>query len=198
VDRELIEAMYEASNAGVQIDLIIRGICCLRPGIPGVSENIRVRSIIGRFLEHSRIYYFENGGEALVYAGSADWMPRNFYSRVEVVFPIEDAALKERVVSEILGRMLEDDTKAWELRTDAMYRRCGTPIKHSGLPSKPAHHSQREFMELAVGRKRRRGVHQPERAAAKAPKRIKPLKAVKSKKNVRRRKSSGSPLKARR
>jgi polyphosphate kinase len=180
----------------VQIDLIVRGICCLRPGLPGVSENIRVRSIIGRFLEHSRIYYFENGGDALVYAGSADWMPRNFYSRVEAVFPIEDPVLKDRVVHEILGRMLQDDTKAWELRTDAMYRRCGTPIKHSGLPSKPAHYSQKEFMDLAVGRKRKRGIHQPEQAAAKAPKQIKPLKAVKSQKTVHRKKTAG-PLKAR-
>jgi polyphosphate kinase len=196
VDRELIEAMYEASNAGVQIDLIVRGICCLRPGLPGVSENIRVRSIIGRFLEHSRIYYFENGGDPLVYAGSADWMPRNFYSRVEAVFPIEDPELKDRVVHEILGRMLQDDTKAWELRTDALYRRCGTPIKHSGLPAKPAHHSQKEFMDLAVGRKRKRSTHQPEQAAAKAPKQIKPLKAVKSQKTVRRKKTAG-PLKAR-
>jgi polyphosphate kinase len=197
VDRELIEAMYDASNAGVQIDLIIRGICCLRPGIPGVSENIRVRSIIGRFLEHSRIYYFENGGEALVYAGSADWMPRNFYSRVEVVFPIEDPALKERVVREILQRMLEDDTKAWELRTDALYRRCGTPIKHSGLPSKPAHHSQKEFMELAIGKKRRRSVPEPEQAAARAAKAAKSVTPVKSIKVAKGKKPAkpGKPLK---
>ena len=112
VDPAIIKALYRASQAGVQIDLIVRGVCCLRPGVPGVSDNIRVRSVIDRFLEHSRIWYFANGGEEEILCGSADWMPRNFYRRIEVVFPIEDAALKARVRDEILGASLQDNVKA--------------------------------------------------------------------------------------
>ena len=96
VDAEMIDALYRASQAGVEIDLIVRGICCLRPGIPGVSERIRVISIIGRFLEHSRLWHFANGGAEEFYLGSADWMPRNFDRRVEAVAPVEDPALHER------------------------------------------------------------------------------------------------------
>ena len=123
VDETLILSLYEASCAGVQIDLIVRGICCLRPQVPGVSENIRVISIVGRFLEHSRIYYFENGGESEVYLGSADWMPRNFYRRVEVVFPIEDPKLKKEIVDEMLPAFLKDRVKARELKADGSYIR---------------------------------------------------------------------------
>lgn len=146
VDRQIIEALYEASSAGVQIDLVVRGICCLRPGIPGVSENIRVRSIIGRFLEHSRIYYFSNGGTPLIYVGSADWMPRNLYNRVEVVFPIEDPLLKGRIIEEILNRHLDDNVKAWILARDGSYQR---PQKETGSPHRD---SQLEFIRIAQSR----------------------------------------------
>jgi polyphosphate kinase len=123
VEESLITALYEASQAGVKIDLIIRGICCLRPGVAGVSENIRVISIVGRFLEHSRIFYFGNGGKPKVYLGSADWMPRNLYRRVEVVFPVRDPALRKRVTDEILPAYLSDCVKARVLGSDGVYRR---------------------------------------------------------------------------
>ena len=123
VDEEIIVALYEAAAAGVKIDLIVRGMCCLRPGLPGVSENIRVLSIVGRFLEHSRIYYFGNGGKGLVYLGSADWMPRNFDRRVEVIFPVEDEATKTRMTDEILPAFLRDNVKTRILRTDGTYER---------------------------------------------------------------------------
>ncbi|WP_017659513.1 polyphosphate kinase 1 [Baaleninema simplex] len=120
VDREIIETLYEASQAGVQIDLIVRGICCLRPGVPNVSENIRVISIIGRFLEHSRIFYFNNEGDEKVFIGSADWMPRNLNRRVEAITPIEDPTLAKDL-QEILGIMLSDNRQAWELQPDGTY-----------------------------------------------------------------------------
>jgi len=128
VEQSMIVALYEASQAGVKIDLIIRGICCLRPGVPGVSENIRVVSIVGRFLEHSRIYCFGNGGKPKVYLGSADWMPRNLFRRVEVVFPVKDAGLRKRVTDEILPVYLADCGKARVLGSDGVYTRtkCGT------------------------------------------------------------------------
>ncbi len=125
VDPDVILALYRASQAGVDVDLLVRGICCLRPGIPGVSERIRVRSIVDRFLEHSRIFLFEAGGTREVYASSADWMPRNFHRRVEVMFPIEDEQLKSRIESEILGVSLADDVKARELRSDGSMVRVG-------------------------------------------------------------------------
>ncbi|MEY2439791.1 MAG: polyphosphate kinase [Verrucomicrobiota bacterium] len=123
VDPELIEKLYQASAAGVKIDLIVRGICCLRPGVAGLSENIRVVSIVGRFLEHSRIYCFANGDDPIVYLSSADWMPRNLVRRVEVAFPIEDPALKKEIVDEILPAFLNDRVKARELRSDGTYVR---------------------------------------------------------------------------
>ena len=116
-DRRIIEALYRASQAGVKIDLIVRGICCLRPGLRGVSENITVRSIVDRFLEHSRIYYFENACQPEVFISSADWMPRNFYGRIELAFPIEDGVLRERIISEILAISLADEAKARSLQT---------------------------------------------------------------------------------
>jgi polyphosphate kinase len=122
-ESRLIQALYEASMAGVEIDLIIRGICCLRPGILGISENIRVRSIIGRFLEHTRVYYFENDGKPEIYASSADWMDRNLFSRVETCFPIEAKPLKERVMRD-LELYLADNSQAWLLQNDGNYHRA--------------------------------------------------------------------------
>ncbi len=142
LDGEIILALYQASRAGVKIDLIVRGVCSLRPGMPGVSENIRVRSIVDRFLEHSRIFYFQNaGGEPEIFAGSADWMPRNFFRRIEVVFPIEDPALRARIKDELLAIGLADSAKAWTLRADGSYYRNGA--------SRPRR-SQLQFMALAL------------------------------------------------
>jgi polyphosphate kinase len=120
VDEEIIEALYNASQAGVEIDLIVRGICCLRPGVPGVSDHIRVLSIVGRFLEHSRVFYFANGGEEEFYFGSADWMPRNFDRRVEAVTPVEDMTLHPRLRS-LLDTCLSDNRQAWDLHADGSY-----------------------------------------------------------------------------
>ena len=122
-DSATIQAMYSASQAGVNIDLIVRGICCLRPGIPKVSDNIRVISIVGRFLEHTRIYYFHAAGEQRVYCSSADLMDRNLYRRVETCFPIEDPELKARVISEGLEAYLEDNTGSWRLGSDGEYKK---------------------------------------------------------------------------
>ena len=119
---KLIRALYRASCAGVPVRLIVRGACCLRPGIPGVSENIEVRSIVGRFLEHSRVYCFENGGEPEIYAASADFMARNMFRRVETCFPIENKKLAERIRND-LELYLKDDCQAWQLRSDGSYER---------------------------------------------------------------------------
>ena len=122
VEPEVIQALYKASCAGVFIDLVVRGICCLRPGVPGVSDNIRVRSIIGRFLEHSRVYYFHANEEERVFCASADWMDRNFFRRVEIAFPIEDPEIKQRLIAD-LDLYLSDNLQAWELQADGTYRR---------------------------------------------------------------------------
>jgi polyphosphate kinase len=122
VEPQAIEALYRASNAGVQIDLIVRGVCALRPGVPGVSENIRVRSIVGRFLEHSRVFYFENGGDPEMFCASADWMERNFFRRVEVAFPLLLRAYRERVLRD-LDFYLRDNSQAWRLAADGRYER---------------------------------------------------------------------------
>lgn len=120
-DNDIVNALYEASNAGVEIDLIIRGISTLRPGVPGLSENIRVRSIVGRLLEHSRVYYFENGGDCEVYIGSSDWMPRNLDRRVEVITPVKDLKIRDYLKDEYLTAYLKDNVKARELQTDGSY-----------------------------------------------------------------------------
>ncbi len=136
VDTDLIDALYEASQAGVQIDLVVRGICCLRPRVRGLSENIRVRSLVGRFLEHSRLFYFENACQPEVWAGSADWMPRNFFRRIEILFPIEDGNLRDRVATELLGVALTDTVKARLMQPDGSYRR---PAPQRGVPPRNAH-----------------------------------------------------------
>jgi polyphosphate kinase len=124
LDKNIIAALYRASQAGVEIDLIIRGMCALRPGIRGISERIRVRSIVGRFLEHSRIFYFANGGQDAIYISSADWMPRNLYERVEVMFPVKDPMLRDRIRHEILDAYMADTVKARVLRRDGSYVRA--------------------------------------------------------------------------
>jgi polyphosphate kinase len=130
LEPQIIQALYAASCAGVKIDLIVRGACALRPGIPKVSENIRVRSIVGRFLEHSRIYYFHNDGQQDVYLASADWMDRNFFRRIEVCFPILNTRLKKRVINEGLKPYLKDNCQAWEMNAEGEYKRR-KPLKSS-------------------------------------------------------------------
>src|ERR1700735_2405777 len=136
LDKNVIQALYRASQVGVEIDLIVRGICALRPGVRGLSDGIKVRSIVGRFLEHSRIYYFGNGGEEEIYIGSADWMPRNLYERVEVLVPLRDEFMRERVRREILDSYLADNRKARILLRDATYIRAWQPI-HGKRNRKP-------------------------------------------------------------
>ena len=121
LEPEIIEHLYAASQAGVQIDLIVRGVCALRPGIRGLSENIRVRSVIGRFLEHNRIFHFKSSDS--VYLASADWMDRNFFRRIEVSFPVLDPKLKRRVLLEGLKIYLDDNSQAWEMDSDGHYHR---------------------------------------------------------------------------
>src|SRR6184192_2305852 len=142
VDEDIIEKLYEASSAGVKIDLIVRGICCLRPRVPGLSENIRVISIVGRFLEHSRVYYFENAGQADIYLSSAYWMPRNFYRRVEMAFPIDAPALREEMVNDILPNLLNDQVKARELQPDGSYVRLH-PAEGAARPQAQLHFRER-------------------------------------------------------
>ena len=154
VEPTVIDALYRASQSGVPIDLVIRGICCLRPGLPGVSETIRVTSIVDKFLEHSRIFYFENGGAPGVFLGSADWMPRNFFRRIEVMFPVADARLKARIMEEILPIVLADNVKARRLLADGSYVR---PEPSDGHPVR----SQLVFQNLA--REAAREVSDPTR-----------------------------------
>jgi polyphosphate kinase len=139
VDAQSIRALYVASQAGVQVDVNVRGICCLRPGVPGVSDNIRVVSVVGRFLEHSRIYGFERGGERRYWIGSGDLMPRNLDTRVELLAPVEEPALREQL-EDTLDRNLADDTFAWELKPDGSWHR-----RHGGTRS-----VHRELMERAA------------------------------------------------
>jgi polyphosphate kinase len=142
VDPQMVRMLYKASQAGVKIDLLVRGICCLRPGVPGVSETIRVNSVVGRFLEHSRIFYFRNGGEEEIYLGSADLMPRNLNRRVEILFPLEDANLLQRVRDGILAEYLLDNVKSRRMLPDGTYKR---PARTDG---QGAHNSQETLLGL--------------------------------------------------
>ena len=156
VDEAIIDALYDASQAGVYVDIIGRGICALRPGIAGLSDNIRVRSIVGRFLEHSRIYYFANGGDEQIYIGSADWMARNLYERVEVLVPLQDELLRERAHHEILDAYLADNRKARILLPDGNYIRAWQPLRGTRNRKAPvgaaAFNAQEFLIQLAEGK----------------------------------------------
>jgi polyphosphate kinase len=145
LEQSVVEALYAAAHAGVQIDLIVRGICSLRPGLKNLSENIRVRSIVGRFLEHSRLFYFQNNGDEEYYCGSADWMPRNLFERCEVIYPIRDPQIKTRVRDEILAGYLADNVKARQLRPDGSYIR----LRDAG---QPPFNVQEFFIRVAEGK----------------------------------------------
>jgi polyphosphate kinase len=145
VDGETIEALYQASQAGVPVDLVIRGICCLRPGLPGISDNIRVRSIVDRFLEHSRIMVFGDGNKAQAYLSSADWMPRNFERRVEVMFPVEAPDLRRRIVEEIIPIYLQDNIRARVLMPD------GTYVRAAAWHDEEEHRAQHQLLTAAGG-----------------------------------------------
>ena len=163
LDKNVIMALYAASQAGVEIDLLVRGICALRPGIRGVSDHIRVRSIVGRFLEHSRIYYFSNGGEEEIYLGSADWMPRNLYERVEVIFPVKEPLLRERIRHEMLAAYLADNLKSRLLQKDGTYLR---PWQLQGKRKPPAgenaFNAQEFLISLAEGKAPPQAIPAPE------------------------------------
>jgi polyphosphate kinase len=148
VDPDIIAALYAASARGVKVDLIIRGICCLRPGVPGLSENIRVFALVDRFLEHARVFCFENAGDVEIYAGSSDWMPRNFRRRVETIFPILDPNHVRRIREEMLEPMLADNQKTWQLGSDGSYTRVVPPPEAEPL------RSQHVFMRAARTRAR--------------------------------------------
>jgi polyphosphate kinase len=145
VDYRVIEALYRASQAGVPVDLIVRGTCGLRPGLPGISDNIRVTSIVDRFLEHSRLYVFSPDDEAKVFLSSADWMPRNFHRRVEVMFPVEDPLLVRRILQEVVPTYLRDNVRARRLHSDGSY------VRIKPQDGEPVHRSQEEFLAMRSG-----------------------------------------------
>src|SRR6202161_933660 len=170
LDKNIIQALYRASQAGVEIDLIVRGICALRPGVHGVSDNIRVRSIVGRFLEHSRIFYFANAGEDEIYIGSADWMTRNLYERVEVLVPVRDEMLKQRVRHEILDAYLADNRKARILLKDATYLGAWQPLhgtRSRRPPTGAAAFSAQDYLISVAEGKQPAGLNLPHIHTAK-------------------------------
>jgi polyphosphate kinase len=179
LEQSVIESLYAASQAGVQIDLIVRGISALRPGLKGVSENIRVRSIIGRFLEHSRIFYFANGGADEFYCGSADWMPRNLFERCEVVFPVKDEQLRSRLRNEILAAYLADTVKTRLETGDGTYVRARETAPAKSLP---AFSAQDFFMQVAEGKATADDI--PAALEAEPEKAHAPAKKTASKKKV--------------
>jgi polyphosphate kinase len=166
VDEDIIEKLYEASCAGVKIDLIVRGICCLRPRVPSLSENIRVISIVGRFLEHSRVYYFENAGQPDIYLSSADWMPRNFYRRVEIAFPIDAPDLRDEMVNDILPSLRNDQVKARELQPEGSYVRL-----------RPAEGAARSQAQLHFRERSRQTRKAAAELQAKSAEKLIPIKA---------------------
>jgi len=174
LDKNIIAALYRASQAGVEIDLIVRGMCALRPGVRGISDRIRVTSVVGRFLEHSRIFYFANGGQNSIYLSSADWMPRNLYERVEVMFPVRDSLLRERIRHEILDAYLSDTVKARVLRKDASYVRAWQAAGKRKPPA-PGFSAQEFLVALAEGKQSaaaiplagERKIHQTSRRSAR-------------------------------
>src|SRR5205807_1408029 len=156
VEPSVIDALYRAAQAGVKIDLVIRGICCLRAGLPGVSDTVRVISLVDKFLEHSRVFFFENAGNTEVFLGSADWMPRNFFRRIEVMFPVEDKSLKARIVEEILPTVLADTVKARLQLPNGTCARAVTPVGQTGIRSQVAlqglaRESARDIVDTARG-----------------------------------------------
>ncbi|HET9706748.1 MAG TPA: hypothetical protein VFP39_00450, partial [Gemmatimonadales bacterium] len=194
VEPAVIDALYRASQAGVKIELLIRGICALRAGLPGASETIRVTSIVDRFLEHSRIFYFENGGDPEIFLASADWMQRNFFRRIEVMFPIEDPRLKARIVETILPILLTDNVKARVQRPDGSYQRVARAAEDPAVRAQvvlqgQARESAREIGEAPhrlfvpivrlAGRNggnggQRAAVRRPKRPGSRSPARKKP------------------------
>jgi len=176
LDKNVIAALYRASQAGVEIDLLVRGMCALRPGIRGVSDRIRVRSVVGRFLEHSRVFYFANGGEEEVYLSSADWMPRNLYERVEVMFPVKDPMLRNRIRHEILDAYLADTIKARVLRKDGSYVRAWQAAGKR-KPAVPGFSAQDFLVSLAEGKQTIEAIPtvpepKPHRAAPRKERRV--------------------------
>jgi len=167
LDKNMVVALYRAAQAGVEIDLIVRGICSLRPGIRGVSNRIHVRSIVGRYLEHSRVFYFANGGEEEIWIGSADWMPRNLYDRVEVLVPVRDVLIRERIRYEILDALLQDNRKARLLQRDGSYIHTRRLKQGRSRQKADGFNAQEFFMGLAEGKLSLDGIPSPKTRRAR-------------------------------